>query len=241
MNKIFYFSLIFIFLSCEKNENAPSPPEIKITIVDDIIPTQVHFEVDDVWEDYYWRYNKTHGSGNMPAHNDIYSFREGGTATVQLTVYKDSYTITVDSTFSLPSKRCDKLKIYGITFTSASKQQVQPYVNLRVDFTTNDDSKQINSTTFTREINDSKFEYLFDMPIIYSIGQYWSDANLKSVRVFLDLYNDNDIKVYSNEFSLTDRGQMFDNDLFDGGLQTLTMMNHNSEIAFLNIDLIPEE
>jgi hypothetical protein len=232
--KYFVYSLfILLIFSCTETEIPYDSPEIEIFVVDDILPTSVYFKVDDIWEGYDWRFNKKYGSGNDHDFENTYLFGSPDSALVELTVYKEKYTIKVDSVFSLPTKEWSDMEVFGLTFTGVKRELINEKENLKLVYLFNN---QTDTVSVNKNI-DSNFIDL-EKPISLPIRDYFLDDS-KDSNVSFRLYANGNQMIYNVQFSIHQitPGILDDRDIFDGGFKELTVDYENNGLVYLNVDV----
>jgi len=226
--------ILLIIFACNDNEIPYDSPEIEIYVVDDILPTPVYFKVDDIWEGYDWRFNEKYGSGNDHSFENTYSFGSPDSALVELTVYKEQYTIKVDSVFALPTKEWSDMEVFGITFTGVKKELIHQKENLKLVCIFNN---QVDTISIDKEV-DSNFIRLKN-PIRFPIRDYFLDES-KNANVIFRLYENEKTIIFNIHFSIHQitPGILDDRDIFDGGLKELTVDFESDGLIYLNVDVI---
>jgi hypothetical protein len=191
--------LIGILFSC--NKSSIITPEIRITLLDDVSPTIVRFEVDDIYDSYDWRFDDIWASGNSPSNVDHFTFTEG-THKVTLTVIKGEEQSKVEKYFTVPGI-AHSLKIEGIDLWTLPNTFSfdEGKLHIRFDSTPGGESSFI-SRYIDYNKSDTSYKYLFDSPVIYDVYEYLTDSLRYGDYIYCNIYKDE-----------------YDEDLFCGQLQ----------------------
>jgi hypothetical protein len=240
MKKFNTYSLmigLIVASSCMKNEI--ESPEIIITLLDDVTPMIVRFEVEDKWNGYQWMHNDTLMSGNAPSNIELMTYFSSGNSKVELTVYGNSKPITVTKEFILPSKS-SIIEIFGFTPNHDILQQASNDSILYFDFF----YAGIDTVTGHRVLSHGKSGsiYYFDQPIYFDYTEFLSDPPLEASGAFFDfkvLNQKKDIVLFSMHTYNTDRQSINDRNLNDGGLKEIQLTFTGDDDITLNIDFKP--